>query len=59
MATKKDLLPGLKKSGDTLAGLLQSLTAAGKTEEVNRVLLDGKYRKKLLGEYLQKENSPV
>lgn len=56
---QEGLAAGLEKGGDTLAGLLQSLTAAGKTEEVNRVLLDSDYRKKLLEEYFQKENSPV
>ena len=56
---EEGLAAGLEKGGDTLARLLQSLTAAGKTEEVNRVLLDSDYRKKLLEEYFQKENSPV
>ena len=56
---QEGLAAGLEKGGDTLARLLQSLTAAGKTEEVNRVLLDSDYRKKLLEEYFQKENSPV
>ena len=56
---EEGLAAGLEKGGDTLARLLQSLTAAGKTEEVNRLLLDSDYRKKLLEEYFQKENSPV
>ena len=56
---EEGLAAGREEGGDTLAVLLQSLTAAGKTEEVNRVLLDSDYRKKLLASYFQKENSPV
>ncbi len=56
---EEGLAAGLEKGGDTLAGLLQSLTAAGKTDEVNRVLLDSDYRKKLLAAYFQQENAPV
>lgn len=41
---------GRKEGSDNLAKLLQSLMDAGKTEEVNRVISDSEYRKKLLKE---------
>lgn len=42
---------GREEGSDNLAKLLQSLMNAGKTEEVNRVISDSDYRKKLLKEY--------
>ncbi len=42
---------GIETGSDNLAKLLQSLTEAGKTEEVNRLLNDHDYRQKLVKEY--------
>ncbi len=54
---KEWLTKGLEKGSDTLARLLQSLTAAGKSEEIDRVLHDSDYRKQQLSDYFQKENT--
>lgn len=48
---------GREEGSDTLARLLQSLTAAGKSEEIDRVLHDSDYRKQQLSDYFQKENT--
>lgn len=40
-----------EKGSDNLAALLKSLMDAGQTEEVNKVLNDHNYRKKILEEY--------
>ncbi len=48
---------GIETGSDNLARLLQSLTEAGNTAEITRILNDNDYRKKLLKEYLQKENN--
>ncbi len=48
---------GLNSGLDNLAQLLQSLIDAGKTEEVNHVLNDSDYRKKLYEEYFHGKNS--
>ena len=53
---KEWLTKGRKEGSDTLAVLLQALMNAGKSEEVNRVLNDGDYRKKMLEEYFSKES---
>lgn len=50
---------GREEGCDNLAGLLKSLMDAGKNEDVNRVISDSDYRKKLLKEYFQKESSTV
>ncbi len=42
---------GIETGSDNLAKLLQSLTEAGKTEEVTRVLNDRDYRQKLIKKY--------
>ncbi len=47
---------GIETGSDNLAKLLQSLTEAGKTEEVTRVLNDRDYRKQLCREYLSETN---
>lgn len=44
---------------DNLAELLKCMMDAGKNEEVNRILHDSVYRKKLLEEYLQSGNLPA
>lgn len=51
------MVVGRKEGSDNLAELLNSLIDAGKHEDVNRVLHDSEYRKKLLKEYLR-ENVP-
>ena len=56
---KEWLNKGLEKGSDTLAVLLQSLMDAGKSEEVNRVLNDNDYRRKLLEESFAEESSLV
>lgn len=50
---------GLKTGSNNLAGLLQSLMDAEKTEEVKRVISDSDYQKNLLKEYLQETPAPV
>lgn len=44
---------------DNLAELLKCMMDAGKNEEVNHILHDSVYRKKLLEEYLQSGNLPA
>lgn len=56
---KEWLTKGLEKGSDTLAQVLQSLMDAGKSKEVNRVLNDSDYRKKMLEEYFSKESGIV
>ena len=56
---KEWLTKGLEKGSDTLAVLLQALMDAGKSEEVDRVLHDSDYRRKLLKESFAEENSLV
>ncbi len=56
---KEWLTKGLEKGSDTLAVLLQSLMDAGKSEEVDLVLHDSDYRRKLLKESFAEENSLV
>ena len=46
---------GRKEGRDNLASLLQSLTDAGKTEEVQRVLTDKDYREQLCREYFSEK----
>ena len=50
---------GLAEGRDSLAQLLKSLMDAGKSEEVNRVLNDNDYRRKLLEESFAEESSLV
>lgn len=50
---------GREEGSDSLAELLRFLSETGKTEEINRVLYDSNYRKKMLKQYLQEENRPV
>ena len=54
---EEGIVTGREEGSDTLAQLLQSLTAAGKSEEIDRVLHDSNYRKQLLSDYFQKENT--
>jgi hypothetical protein len=54
---EEGIVTGREEGSDTLARLLQSLTAAGKSEEIDRVLHDSNYRKQLLSDYFQKENT--
>ena len=54
---EEGIVTAREEGSDTLARLLQSLTAAGKSEEIDRVLHDSNYRKQLLSDYFQKENT--
>ena len=56
---KEWLNKGMEKGSNTLAVLLQSLMDAGKSEEVNRVLNDNDYRRKLLEESFAEESRLV
>ncbi len=56
---EEGIVAGREEGSDTLARLIHSLTAAGKSEEVDRVLHDSDYRRKLLKESFAEENSLV
>ena len=56
---EEGIIVGREEGRDNLAGLLQSLTDAGKTEEVQRVLADKDYREQLYREYFREENTPI
>lgn len=50
------MVVGREEGRDNLASLLQSLTDAGKSEEVQRVLADKDYREQLCREYFREKD---
>lgn len=53
---KEGIIVGQEEGRDNLASLLQSLTDAGKTMEVQRVLADKDYREQLCREYFSEKD---